>query len=99
MPVDRINDWKRFSRKVLAHVKGYTIPQYETKEGDDQVERFTSRDCVQNIKRYINRFDTNVRGESETLRDLLKVAHYSQFAYDKFKAEHNLEDVYLEDHD
>lgn len=92
--IDRIKDWEIFSAKVLTHIKQYTLPQYQNPGGDDQVEHFSSHDCIQNIKRYINRFGTNRRGEAETLRDIIKVAHYAQFAYDKFRKENNLPDTY-----
>ena len=35
-----------------------------------------------------------MRGTKEQLRDLLKVAHYAQFAYDKLRAELGESDVY-----
>jgi hypothetical protein len=94
MAIDRIKDWGIFSKKVLKHIEVYTIPQYQNPDGNDQVEHFTSHDCVQNIKRYINRFGSNARGPAESLRDLIKVAHYAQLAYDKVKKENSLSDTY-----
>jgi hypothetical protein len=95
--IDRINDWKVFSAKVTTHIKEYTIPQYQNPDGDDQVEHFSAHDCIQNIKRYINRFGSNSRGAAETLRDIIKVCHYVQLAYDKFREENDLPDTYKEE--
>ena len=74
--------WLLFIDRVLAHIESYTVPQY----GDypnDQVESWTAKDCVRQIGKYVARFNSNSRGENERLKDLVKIAHYAQLAYDK----------------
>jgi|GEM_PF-3274744 len=44
--------------------------------------------------RYVNRRKTNLRGNRERLRDLIKIAHYASFAYDKLRAELQEGNVY-----
>jgi hypothetical protein len=95
MALDRLGDWDRFSLQVLKHIKGYTIPQYQSQDAEqDQVNIWTAADCVTAIRKYTSRFGKNSRGSKEALRDLLKIAHYAQFAYDKLKQELNEKDVY-----
>ncbi len=95
MALDRLGDWEEFSRKVQKHILKYTIPQYQNEDGEsDQVGIWTASDCVNAIRRYIGRFDKNSRGEIDQLRDFLKIAHYAQFAYDKYRDEKGLPDVY-----
>lgn len=94
--LNRIYDWELFSQQVRKHIDQYTIPQYQSEDcKTDQVGCWDSQDCITAIKRYINRFGKNIRGNREALRDMLKVAHYAQFAYDKLKQELGEEDVYL----
>jgi hypothetical protein len=94
MPVDRVKEWTDFNNKVILHIKNYAIPQYKNEDGDDQIRGFSSADCVQNMKRYLNRYPINARGEMETLRDFIKLAHYAQLAYDIFRKERDLSDFY-----
>ena len=92
---DRINDWKMFSEQMERHIMEYTIPQYQNEDAKtDQVGAWDSATCVENIRRYVNRAGKNLRGSKEALRDMLKVAHYAQFAYEKLKAELDEPDVY-----
>jgi hypothetical protein len=79
---NRGDEWKAFSTLVLNHIENYTVPQYGDKP-NDQLEEFSVGDCAREIKRYMNRVDSNSRGEEEVLRDLLKTAHYSCAAYFK----------------
>jgi len=95
MPMDRLGEWEEFADKVKKHIWQYTIPQYYNEDSDtDQVGAWDSLDCINAIKRYVNRFGRNQRGNTEALRDLLKIAHYAQFAYDRLKKETQSEDVY-----
>lgn len=93
--LDRLGGWKKFSEQVEKHIEQYAIPQYQS-EGmkEDQVSIWTADDCMTAIKRYVNRFGKGARGNKEALRDLLKVAHYAQFAYDKLRQELNEPAVY-----
>ncbi len=93
--LDRIGDWNKFSDQVENHVEQYTIPQYQSEDAkSDQVGAWTAEECVTSMQRYMNRFGKNLRGPKEALRDMLKVAHYAQLAYDKLKKEWGEADVY-----
>jgi hypothetical protein len=82
MPYIRCLEWRMFSRFVEDHIRIYTVGQYGDAP-DDQAEAWTAEQCVESIKRYTNRFGTNARGADESLRDLLKIAHYACLAYFK----------------
>ena len=93
--MDRLGDWKKFSSQMETHIREYAIPQYQSENrNEDQVNASTLEECVTAIKKYISRFGKNIRGNEEALRDMLKIAHYAQFAYDKLKIELNEEDIY-----
>ena len=94
MTYSRLDQWNYFDTQVISHIIQYTLPQYGGKEGSEQVENFSIEDCWTNIQRYYNRRDSSVRGNKEKLRDIIKVAHYAQFIYDKLKKELGEEDVY-----
>lgn len=93
--LDRAGDWQRFHQQMLRHIEEYTRPQYENEDNTvDQVGAYCSEDCIRAINRYMARFKRNYRGNREQLRDMLKIAHYAQFAYDKLKDELGENDVY-----
>jgi hypothetical protein len=92
--IDRINDWNNFAKLMETHLSDYCNVQYGSPEGTEQIENFTVETCFQNILRYVNRRNSNTRGNKEKLRDLLKIAHYSQFIYDKLKKELGEENIY-----
>jgi hypothetical protein len=94
MTYPRLAQWSKFNHQMNSHIIDYTLEQYGNPEGDEQVDSFTVDDCWQNIQRYYNRRNASVRGNREKLRDLIKVAHYAQLAYDKLKVELGEEDVY-----
>jgi hypothetical protein len=78
----RIREWRAFSFLVEQHIGGYTIPQY----GDmpnDQSSGWTPEQIKDSMQRYLNRFNSNARGEREVLRDMCKMAHYACIAYFK----------------
>jgi hypothetical protein len=80
----RGTEWWVFSEIVSSHIENYTVPQY----GDapnDPVEVWTPAQCMDSVKRYANRIDTNSRGRLETLRDMAKVAHFACMAFGKLK--------------
>ena len=91
---DRLKQWNSFDYQVYNHIKEYTLEQYGSDEGTEQVDSFTIEDCWKNMQRYYNRRKSNTRGNKEKLRDVIKVAHYAQFIYDKLKKELKEEDVY-----
>ena len=79
---NRQREFSGFSLVVESHIENYTVPQY----GDapnDQVEEWTPEQCMESIKRYANRFGTGRRGRLETLRDMVKIAHYACLIFGK----------------
>ncbi len=85
--MDRLKQWKEFSLVVEEHIKNYANVQYENPYGDEQVDGFTCEDCWNNLLRYVNRRHSAVRGGREQLRDIVKIAHYAQFIYNKLPGE------------
>ena len=71
-----------FSQIVTEHINNYTVPQYGDAP-DDQVAKWTPEQCMDSIKRYVNRFKTGRRGRLEGLRDMLKIAHFACLIFDK----------------
>jgi hypothetical protein len=93
--LNRVRDWDLFAAQVREHIIDYTLKQYHNPDGDDQATAFTADECVhQHIKRYVNRFGKCVRGPKEELRDLLKIAHYASFAYEKRAKELDVDVLY-----
>jgi len=92
--LDRVADWEHFNSQMLKHIPQYTIVQYGNQSGDDQAAKFSVEDCWTNIQRYYNRRGSSTRGPKEKLRDVIKVAHYAKFIYDKLRQELNEPDVY-----
>lgn len=93
--LDRIKDWEKFSDQIKLHIKQYTIPQYQSEDNEsDQVGILTSTECSVKMKYYLARFGKGQRGDKEQLRDMLKLAHYAQFTYNKLKEELGGPDVY-----
>jgi len=90
----RTGQWTVFQNKVWRHINEYANVQYGNREGEDQVTDWSAEDCFKAIEKYINRRRTSVRGNKERLRDLFKIAHYAQLAYDKLRDELNEPDVY-----
>jgi len=85
--MNRLKEWREFSKLVEEHIKNYANMQYENKSGNEQIDDFTTEDCWQCIQRYYNRRLYNARGLVESRRDMLKVAHYAQFVYNKLTKE------------
>jgi len=80
----RASEFNWFANIVIQHVEHYTVPQY----GDapnDQVEEWTPAQCMDSVKRYANRIDSNQRGRLESLRDMVKTAHFACLAFSKLK--------------
>ena len=80
----RADDFKAFALIVTSHIENYTVSQY----GDtpnDPVEEWTPAQCMDSVKRYANRIDSNRRGHLESLRDMAKVAHFACLAFNKLK--------------
>lgn len=85
MSYNRCLEWLYFTKLVNKHIIDYTIPQY----GDsptDEVEAWTPEQCILAISKYCRRFESSKRGPKETLRDMLKIAHFACIAYFKLCA-------------
>jgi len=95
---DRVKHWDHFDEQMRRHIATYTREQYGNPNGDEQIDSFDSVDCWKNMQRYFNRRHANTRGNRERLRDLIKLAHYAQLAYDKLKVELDEPDVYPNEH-
>lgn len=83
---NRGRQWESFHRLVLAHIEGYTVPQFGDAP-DDQAQGFDQRDFQREIQRYANRIGTNARGMAEARRDCLKMAHYACMLWHKLQEE------------
>jgi hypothetical protein len=86
----RCEEFTEFSVIVDRHIHNYTVPQY----GDaphDEVEKWTEEQCVLAIQKYTKRFLSSRRGRLETLRDMVKIAHFACLAF--YKMEPRDEDV------
>ena len=78
----RRKEFVAFSDIVQAHIENYTVPQY----GDapnDPISDWTATQCIDSVKRYCSRFNSNARGRLETLRDMVKIAHLAGLAFNK----------------
>jgi len=78
----RTAEWLEFAYKVADHIENYTIPQYGDK-GKDQATGWSIDHCIEQTKKYANRFGKNQRPGQEML-DFMKGCHYLQIAATKF---------------
>jgi len=78
---EREQQWWRFAEEVATHLREYTVPQYGD-VGEDEITNYTSKDCVEHIKRYVKRHGSQSR-EGQQVLDFLKIAHYAQCASEK----------------
>lgn len=85
MTAQRTKDWNEFAAKVADHIENYTVPQYGDAPNDN-VESWSSQDCIAQIQKYAARFGANQRAGQEEL-DLMKIAHYAQLAMCKLHRE------------
>ena len=91
---NRLERWDAFDEQVRRHIQQYTVPQYDDDGGNGQIDNFSTEDCFKAMERYFHRRHARVRGNKEALRDLLKIAHYAQFAYQRLRADLGEDDVY-----
>lgn len=92
--LDRVADWDRFAAQVREHIIQYATPQYGNRDGSERLQQMTARECVDAIRKYLDRHGRNVRGPIEDLRDLLKIAHYAQCGFDKLALALGCQGVY-----
>jgi hypothetical protein len=83
---NRAREFVNFSHSVVLHIDNYTVTQYGDMP-DDQADGFSIHDIKTNMLRYVNRIGSNARGETEALRDCLKLAHYACILYNKIRKE------------
>lgn len=77
---NRFREWLAFAGLVGEHIENYALPQY----GDapnDPLSSFSEEKIIAQLKRYVNRANTNARGPEDALRDMLKLAHYAGVLY------------------
>lgn len=77
-------EFYHFSQVVAGHIDKYTVTQY----GDapaDEVESWTPEHCILAIQKYIRRFGVIQRGRVESLRDIVKIAHFAAIVFYKMK--------------
>ena len=79
----RTKEWLEFAIEVANHIENYTIPQYGDK-GKDQASEWSIEHCLEESKKYGNRYGKNQR-EGQDALGFLKSAHYQQMAATKFK--------------
>lgn len=79
---NRSRMWDIFSEEVWHHIQHYAVKQY----GDfpnDQVTKWNEEQLKTQIEKYLNRLNSNSRGERESDLDLIKIAHYAQMIWSK----------------
>lgn len=62
--MDRMSEWKEFSKMVEEHIENYANVQY----GDapnDMANAYTAKVCLDAIEKYCARYGRGVRGEEE----------------------------------
>ena len=79
---NRGREYAEFSKLMMDHIENYTVKQYGDMP-DDQAYEWSRDSCVENIKKYCNRWEGNMRGEEDRKLSLLKIAHYACIAYFK----------------
>ena len=86
MPLDRVDNWKRFSRHMEQYIFEKTVAKYTSgdEEGTDLMAITQSpMVCVWNILKYAWRIWQNRMKEN----DLEKIAHYAEMAYNLSKGQ------------
>lgn len=82
----RGDNWVEFAANVHEHVENYTVAQFGDYP-DDNIETMTAEECIKQVRKYVERFGRNQRGQEDQLRDMLKIAHYASFAWEKIRRE------------
>jgi NTP pyrophosphatase (non-canonical NTP hydrolase) len=79
----RAVDWIRFACEVANHIENYTVKQYGDRP-NDQASDWSIEHCIEELKKYANRYGKNQR-EGQDALGFLKIAHYCQIAALKHK--------------
>ena len=79
MPVDRVENWKKFSEHMEEYIREHTIEKYtmEKIDGLDLMSISKPIICIWNILRYAVRIWNNRMKE----QDIEKIAHYAELAW------------------
>ena len=79
MPVDRVENWKKFSEHMEEYIRDHTIEKYtmEKIDGLDLMSISKPIICIWNILRYAVRIWNNRMKE----QDIEKIAHYAELAW------------------
>ena len=85
----RVDEWDDFAKIVREHIASYAVDQYKDMNLDnpddgDQVQGFTIEQIQSQLIRYVKRMCSGARGRTESLRDLLKIAHYAAMTWGKY---------------
>ena len=86
MPVNRVDDWKKFSRHMEEYIREETIDKYasDDQEGTDLMSIIQNpMVCIFCILKYALRIWRNRMKE----HDLEKIAHYAEIAFNLSKGE------------
>ena len=81
----RGTEWASFALEVLDHIENYTVPQYGD-AGEDQIDDWPIGACLLAMIKYAKRSGNNIRLNQDKI-DMLKIAHYACFVYNKLKEE------------
>lgn len=71
------HQWNTFELEVLCHIHTYTNPQYGDSDDNQQWQGMDLDFIRESLQRYVKRIGKNIRGDEESLRDALKIAHYA----------------------
>jgi hypothetical protein len=74
-------NWMHFATTVLEHIENYAVPQYGSCI-EESVDLRSAEDCIGYIMKWARRAGVGRRGRIEELRDLVKIAHCAQLAFD-----------------
>ena len=83
MPIDRVENWKRFSEHMEQYIREKTVEKYGMGDAENQQKTFDlmsisdQRVCVWNLLKYSLRL-WNLKGKGH---DLEKIAHYAELAW------------------
>lgn len=84
---NRGDEFMSFVPLVVDHIDNYAVKQYGDAPNDN-VEKWTSAQCMDAIGRYVKRFgQQNARGEEDNLLSCKKIAHYACLAHNKRQRE------------
>ena len=86
MPVDRVENWKKFSQHMEEYIRERTVNKYKAEDqgGLDLMSvTHEPRICVWNVLKYALRIWN--KGMKE--HDLEKIAHYAEMAWNMRKAD------------